>query len=151
MALTACRECKKEVSSEAKVCPHCGIDNPAAVIKKASKAVCKKCKKEVLISDKTCPHCGVKNPGITKRAAASGCLVVVIITGLIGMGLKACTSDHGTSKKQETTCSQTDGACLFNRDIGAAIVNCVPAIEKSAKFDFECSRENKIGLTPTHN
>ena len=28
MAMTVCRECKGEVSSEAKVCPHCGIKNP---------------------------------------------------------------------------------------------------------------------------
>lgn len=28
MALTKCKECKKEVSNSAKVCPHCGIKNP---------------------------------------------------------------------------------------------------------------------------
>lgn len=28
MSLKACRECKKEVSSEAKTCPHCGISGP---------------------------------------------------------------------------------------------------------------------------
>ena len=30
MALGACRECKREVSSEAKACPHCGAANPVA-------------------------------------------------------------------------------------------------------------------------
>lgn len=29
MALKSCRECKKEVAETAKVCPHCGVDNPA--------------------------------------------------------------------------------------------------------------------------
>jgi hypothetical protein len=29
MSLVKCRECGKEVSTEAKVCPHCGIKNPA--------------------------------------------------------------------------------------------------------------------------
>ena len=29
MAMTTCRECKKEISSEAKVCPHCGVSAPA--------------------------------------------------------------------------------------------------------------------------
>jgi hypothetical protein len=29
MSLTKCRECGKEVSTEAKACPHCGIKNPA--------------------------------------------------------------------------------------------------------------------------
>ena len=28
MALTKCKECKKEVSTSAKVCPHCGVKNP---------------------------------------------------------------------------------------------------------------------------
>lgn len=28
MALKPCRECKKEVSTEAKICPHCGCDKP---------------------------------------------------------------------------------------------------------------------------
>jgi tetratricopeptide (TPR) repeat protein len=28
MALTHCKECKNEVSAEAKTCPYCGIDNP---------------------------------------------------------------------------------------------------------------------------
>ena len=28
MAVTACKECKKEVSNRAKKCPHCGISNP---------------------------------------------------------------------------------------------------------------------------
>jgi Tfp pilus assembly protein PilF len=31
MALTACKECKKEVSIEAKTCPYCGIDSPVII------------------------------------------------------------------------------------------------------------------------
>lgn len=30
MALITCKECKKEVSKSAKVCPHCGVSKPAA-------------------------------------------------------------------------------------------------------------------------
>lgn len=29
MALTKCKECKKEVSTSAESCPHCGVKNPA--------------------------------------------------------------------------------------------------------------------------
>lgn len=29
MAMTQCKECKQEVSSEAKTCPHCGVKKPA--------------------------------------------------------------------------------------------------------------------------
>ncbi|MFJ5504316.1 hypothetical protein ACIPUO_08905 [Pectobacterium carotovorum] len=32
MALTKCRECKKEVSMSAKVCPHCGIKDPGVTL-----------------------------------------------------------------------------------------------------------------------
>ena len=31
MALTTCKECKKEVSIQAKTCPYCGIDNPGMI------------------------------------------------------------------------------------------------------------------------
>lgn len=37
MALTACRECQREVSSEAPTCPHCGARAP--VPKKAGMGV----------------------------------------------------------------------------------------------------------------
>ena len=33
MALTTCKECKKEVSTEAKTCPHCGVREPAVTEK----------------------------------------------------------------------------------------------------------------------
>ena len=32
MALKPCRECKKKVSTEAEVCPHCGVPNPTIKI-----------------------------------------------------------------------------------------------------------------------
>lgn len=28
MAMTECRECKKQISDQAKACPHCGVANP---------------------------------------------------------------------------------------------------------------------------
>lgn len=31
MALVQCRECKGEVSSQAKVCPHCGLRKPGPI------------------------------------------------------------------------------------------------------------------------
>ncbi len=33
MALTACKECKKEVSTRAQVCPYCGVKNPGVKAK----------------------------------------------------------------------------------------------------------------------
>lgn len=29
MGLKPCKECGNEVSTQAKTCPHCGVDNPA--------------------------------------------------------------------------------------------------------------------------
>lgn len=58
MALIKCSECKKEISSTAKVCPHCGFKN--------DKMICPECGCEVKQSDSTCPECGYplqkKNP-----------------------------------------------------------------------------------------
>ncbi len=50
MALIKCSECKKEISSTAKVCPHCGYKN--------DKIVCPECGTEVKQNDSTCPECG---------------------------------------------------------------------------------------------
>ncbi len=60
MALVKCRECGKEMSDQAKVCPHCGYDNFLFV--------CPECGYK--IEDKsvlTCPNCGIKiKTGINK-------------------------------------------------------------------------------------
>lgn len=37
MAMTKCKECKKEVSTKAKVCPHCGVKDPGFNAKDAVK------------------------------------------------------------------------------------------------------------------
>lgn len=50
MALIKCKECGEEISSNAKVCPHCGYKNEVSV--------CPECGKEVNESDTTCPACG---------------------------------------------------------------------------------------------
>ena len=31
MALTTCKECNKEISTEARTCPYCGVDNPGVI------------------------------------------------------------------------------------------------------------------------
>lgn len=39
MALVACKECKNEVASSAKKCPHCGVSNPGAGMKEVMAGV----------------------------------------------------------------------------------------------------------------
>ncbi len=50
MALIKCKECGEEISSNAKVCPHCGYKNEISV--------CPECGKEVNENDANCPACG---------------------------------------------------------------------------------------------
>lgn len=50
MALIKCKECGEEISSNARVCPHCGYKNEISV--------CPECGKEVKESDANCPACG---------------------------------------------------------------------------------------------
>ena len=50
MALIKCKECGEEISSNARVCPHCGYKNEISV--------CPECGKEVKESDANCPTCG---------------------------------------------------------------------------------------------
>ena len=50
MALVKCKECKKEVSSSAKVCPHCGIS--------LQKNTCPECGKTLKGGETYCPECG---------------------------------------------------------------------------------------------
>ena len=38
MAMTACRECGREVSDQAGNCPHCGIDRPGSTWSKGKTA-----------------------------------------------------------------------------------------------------------------
>lgn len=92
MALSNCRECGKQVSTEASACPHCGAPQSApstlskvfSAYQKASMVPCKTCKAQVDPSAKKCPHCGVSNPGWTVRNAlftfaGLGALVLVLV------------------------------------------------------------------------
>ena len=55
MALIKCSECKKEISSSAKVCPHCGM--------KQDIVTCPECGKKLKGDETICPECGypIKN------------------------------------------------------------------------------------------
>lgn len=50
MALIKCPECKKEISSNAKICPNCGYKNNIKT--------CPECGKIVKTTDTVCPECG---------------------------------------------------------------------------------------------
>lgn len=50
MALIKCAECGKEISSNAKTCPHCGI--------KVSNTTCPECGRKLKETEEKCPDCG---------------------------------------------------------------------------------------------
>lgn len=50
MALIKCSKCQKEISSSAKVCPHCGFKNEIKV--------CPECNQIIDSNEKACPTCG---------------------------------------------------------------------------------------------
>lgn len=61
MALTECRECGKEVSTEARACPNCGIPRPGA--ESIIEGDCRGCGRYIQIDpDDVCPHCRTEYP-----------------------------------------------------------------------------------------
>lgn len=55
MALVPCRECQREISSEAPACPHCGAP-------KLLDAACRNCLFPVMAGATVCPQCGAVGP-----------------------------------------------------------------------------------------
>ncbi len=67
MALTGCRECGQQVSTEAATCPHCGTPTPTG---KAGR--CLGCGKDIRVSPgEACPLCGVKDPLTPYRSSSA--------------------------------------------------------------------------------
>lgn len=50
MAMIKCKECEKEMSDHAKICPHCGYEN--------SIMFCPECDKQLSAKASMCPNCG---------------------------------------------------------------------------------------------
>ena len=57
MAISTCRECGGQVSTEAEACPHCGVAKPAR-----RGDPCRECGTGLLEPADVCPHCGAPNP-----------------------------------------------------------------------------------------
>lgn len=50
MAMIKCKECEKEMSDHAKICPHCGCENNIMF--------CPECDKQLSSKASLCPNCG---------------------------------------------------------------------------------------------
>lgn len=62
MALVECRECGREVSTEATACPHCGVPSPG-VTGDLREESCSECGRTIVATyEGPCPHCGMEYP-----------------------------------------------------------------------------------------
>ena len=76
MALSTCRECDGKVSTLAKTCPHCGVPNPATVVKKTtSKSLKKNNELYVHCPDKNCNSFSAINIIYHSTLGESSCLI----------------------------------------------------------------------------
>lgn len=111
MAMTKCRECGGDVSSEAKVCPHCGIETPEA--------------KQLL------RHAEPKTPLITRVGLfiilSAAFLFIVSTGGKRSSGVEPCASDWEKC---------TDNEQLVNNWRSYSFVQsaCTEAATKGAKY-----------------
>lgn len=63
MAMIKCKECEKEMSDHAKICPHCGYEN--------SIMFCPECDKQLSSKANMCPHCGYAFKNINNGSDSS--------------------------------------------------------------------------------
>lgn len=105
MALKSCRECKRDVSTEAKTCPHCGVTNPT------------------------------KQPASKKDALIGAAAVVgAIVVGIVMSG-KSDAEKSAAAEKQaaEKAACMKDLKCHGNNGTVAAGIRCAKLVEKLAK------------------
>ena len=150
MALSNCRECGKQVSTEASACPHCGVPQPTNQAQKATETAkpkgntvpCKACKGEVSITASKCPHCGQSNPGTTIKDMLMGLIALcVVVAGTV----YACTDSEAEKQaaaqaaaaekaKADAECKK-DLQCIGDKASIVAAYQCAKEIEKFAKFE----------------
>lgn len=62
MALIQCKNCGKDVSDRAKVCPHCGTQLIEDEVTKPQPIICEECGAEIPQGADSCPNCGCPVP-----------------------------------------------------------------------------------------
>ncbi|MDA8444779.1 zinc ribbon domain-containing protein [Paracidovorax valerianellae] len=119
MAMVFCRECKKQVSSDAPTCPHCGVQDPGKDAK----------------------------PAPTNKDALKGLLVLcVIVVGLVyacsdsdadkakqAAASKAESDARAAAKAKADAACMLDLACIGEKGTITASIKCPSRIERLAK------------------
>lgn len=105
MALKSCRECKKEVSTEAKTCPHCGATSPT------------------------------KKPASTKDTMIGAVAIIAVVAIGIAVSGESDAEKSAAAEKQaaEKAACMKDLGCHGNKGIVAAGIYCPKHVEKLAK------------------
>ena len=62
MALIQCKNCGKDVSDRAKVCPHCGTQLIEDEVTQPQPIICEECGAEIPQGVDSCPNCGCPVP-----------------------------------------------------------------------------------------
>ena len=71
MALVDCRECGRDISTEARECPHCGVPEPAGG--NVESGTCKECGSSItVVKDTICPECGEEFPLLPAYSEGAG-------------------------------------------------------------------------------
>lgn len=109
MALKPCRECKAEVSTEAKTCPHCGVANPTKV------------------------------PPSAKDTLIGGVIVAVVVAiGVTMCGDSDADKTAAASKRaaDDATCAK-NLQCQGDKGSISAGIRCKSHVEKLAKHSMQ--------------
>ncbi|OIQ78754.1 hypothetical protein GALL_395360 [mine drainage metagenome] len=116
MALTKCRECGKEISTEATSCPHCGAPKPATA-KAATSSAAMGCFSVIVL-------------------IAIIAFVVNSCTSTSGDG-PAKGASSAAAAATGTSCKQDDLQCRGDQGVVAASVYCKDPIESLAAHDVK--------------
>lgn len=108
MALTKCKECKKEVSSSAPTCPHCGVKNPGV---------------------------GTWQVLVGLGALAVGIAAVVSCMG--GESKPGASEKTPEQLAAEEAACKADLQCWGDKNLIRATFACVPEVERHAKYSHK--------------
>ena len=127
MALTKCRECGGQVSTEATTCPHCG----APVKKQPEPPEAKKGQ-------------AVSRAAVRQQSLPGWLLIPVAIVIVYAVwwfdttvGGDSPTQNRPQAQQEQQGCAKTDLSCLGNKGIVAAGVYCKTPIEHLALHDVK--------------
>lgn len=86
--LAKCKECQKDVSTEAVTCPHCGYPL-------ADGTKCDDCDKGIPVHVEKCPHCGfsIQEEGMRRIVFWLRLILIAICIPTVILSIKGCSAN----------------------------------------------------------